>query len=505
MEYLADHVFCNVYNDREQLLCEHVEGFSVVRPDDYMEYDLLVQQDVDKRAMSYTNVNDNDPARHIGTTGAEKWQQLRALVVLSKCPSATLVVDQQQEASMSTTTRRQRRTEVNLHQGDIVLYKNNPDRNYKLALINPTTSSTTDNRGELLRYNDLAFFDHLSIRRRCTVSAEEIGVMENSSSSSAQTVLAKKRLDAFIFAQTFSSNGTLYCEGYDEVGRNMDDNDRSKDECKVNAAAEKVRMVKTYQQMRGHRRLNVRCAQLYGLIPYTTDSKTDAANFSNLESELKKRGIWYEDDIRTIHPQLVSLDSSDFNNFAGQDKWLGGVGSPCGRFIYGVPGTATQVLRVTVSSGKVELIGPHFHGKFKWLRGVAIPASVMGKDEFPSGVCIAIPCNSKSVLRIDPHSGEVIAFGHATLERMGKWLYHGGELASDGYVYAIPANAERVLKIDPRTMETSLIGPVFQGVQKWYGGLLAGNGAIYGRFHPFRLHYCKVLISIFLCIFVFII
>lgn len=37
----------------------------------------------------------------------------------------------------------------------------------------------------------------------------------------------------------------------------------------------------------------------------------------------------------------------------GQDKWLGGVGSPCGKYIYGVPGHAKDVLRIVVETGEV--------------------------------------------------------------------------------------------------------------------------------------------------------
>eukprot|EP00814_Leptocylindrus_danicus_P009707 CAMPEP_0116014790 /NCGR_PEP_ID=MMETSP0321-20121206/6463_1 /TAXON_ID=163516 /ORGANISM="Leptocylindrus danicus var. danicus, Strain B650" /LENGTH=769 /DNA_ID=CAMNT_0003484461 /DNA_START=103 /DNA_END=2413 /DNA_ORIENTATION=- len=450
-EYLADQVFAeHVYDGSHELLCERVEGFSVVRPDDdCIEYDLLIPQGKEDKTV--------------------KQMYYQALVVLSKYA-----------AKLVTTTccgTPQQRTEVDLQQGDIVLYSNNSE--FNCTLVNKFINYIDDDPAELCSSSkNLAFFDHVSIRP-ATFTKEEDNVVNGS--SGAQTYPWENRLDSYIFAQTFSSDGSLHCEGYDEVGRNMDEQRlRNQDECKINGADEKVRMVKTYQQIRGHQRLNVRRAQLYGFIPYTDNPETDVANLSDLESELERRGVWYEGDAREIHPQLVSLDCSDFRNLAGQDKWLGGVGSPCGRFIYGVPGTATQVLRVTVSSGKVDLIGPHFTGKFKWLRGVPIPASVMGKESFPSGACIAIPCNSKSVLRIDPHSDEVIAFGHKTLEKMGKWLYHGGELASDGYVYAIPANAERVLKIDPRTLETSLIGPVFEGVQKWYGGLLGGNGAIYG-------------------------
>lgn len=47
------------------------------------------------------------------------------------------------------------------------------------------------------------------------------------------------------------------------------------------------------------------------------------------------------------------------------------MGSPDGKYIYGVPGHATRVLRVTVATGEVDLIGPEFVGHHKWLRGVS--------------------------------------------------------------------------------------------------------------------------------------
>jgi len=132
---------------------------------------------------------------------------------------------------------------------------------------------------------------------------------------------------------------------------------------------------------------------------------------------------------------------------------------------------------VTVATGEVELIGPKYVGKFKWLRGVEVPASVMGEDRFPCGACFALPSNASSVLRIDPATQEVTTIGGPF---SGDWLWHGGNLASDGNIYAIPCNAEQVLKINVRTSEVSMIGPKFPGRQKWYGGILASNGCIYG-------------------------
>ena len=44
------------------------------------------------------------------------------------------------------------------------------------------------------------------------------------------------------------------------------------------------------------------------------------------------------------------------------DKYLGGMASPCGRWIYGVPGTAKKVLRISTITGTMDTIGPEFHG-----------------------------------------------------------------------------------------------------------------------------------------------
>lgn len=104
----------------------------------------------------------------------------------------------------------------------------------------------------------------------------------------------------------------------------------------------------------------------------------------------------------------------------------------------------------------MDLVGPTFPGKFKWLRGIDVPSSAMSNhDSYPKGCCVALPCNQRSVLKINPSSGDVYTFGSDVLENCGSndWFYHGGALASNGWVYAIPANAERVLKFNPLTGE----------------------------------------------------
>ena len=157
-----------------------------------------------------------------------------------------------------------------------------------------------------------------------------------------------------------------------------------------------------------------------------------------------------------------------------------GVCSPDGSFIYGVPGHAKRVLRVNTSTNEMDFIGPIFPGEFKWLRGVDIPAEVMEGamvKEYPKGCCIALPSNQRSILKINCHTQEVTTFGKTCEEG---WLYHGGNLTVDGFVYAIPANATRVLKIDPRNDTIEYIGPTFEGLQKWFGGILGSDGCVYG-------------------------
>jgi len=129
-------------------------------------------------------------------------------------------------------------------------------------------------------------------------------------------------------------------------------------------------------------------------------------------------------------PAHVELIKSAHGPLLGQDKWLGGMASPCGRYVYGVPGTAKRVLQIEVATGAVEEIGPSYDGQFKWLRGVDVPPAVMGREKYPCGACFALPSNASSVLKVDPATKEVTTFG-GPFE--GDWLWHGGALTADGY------------------------------------------------------------------------
>ncbi len=313
--------------------------------------------------------------------------------------------------------------------------------------------------------------------------------------------------------QYLSKDGNKYSSGR-RFSRDFDPND--------------IRRVppRTFQRPKfrlGPPPLTVRQAELYGLLPYCESSPNAEKESEATHAAIKRavirgvkfvNGVFNDDktveigastqkqvntsaDERTRKIIPICLSSMQVLDpgmpIIGQDKYLGGMSSPCGRFIFGVPGHAKRVIRVNVETGLVDWIGPAYEGEFKWLRGVEIPSSVMGENgdgnmNYPSGCCIALPCNSNAgcVLKIDPEKSSVSTFitGPAIPRVEEGWLYHGGNLSSfDGLIYAIPASAPRVMKINPRNDTTEYIGPEFEGKAKWYGGIVGADECIYGIAH----------------------
>ena len=253
--------------------------------------------------------------------------------------------------------------------------------------------------------------------------------------------------------------------------------------------------------------VTMKLAELYGLVPYCSCDATcgiDDDHSSDRQQRAIIRGVqFYDNSIVTSHQliaspasskaldeagRLIHLTTHDPNEMIGQEKYLGGMASSCQRYVYGVPGGARRVLRIRLEDGHMDCIGPSYNGKFKWLRGVTVCASIMNLDpRYPCGCCLALPCNAASVLKINPYTNEVYTFGEEVLKDCGsdRWHYHGGNVsASNGWLYAIPANANRVIKINPLTDEVVFIGPTFHsGGQKWFGGITGTDGCIYGIPH----------------------
>jgi len=159
--------------------------------------------------------------------------------------------------------------------------------------------------------------------------------------------------------------------------------------------------------------------------------------------------------------------------FPGEHKWYGGLLGHDGN-IYGMPASADCVLKIMPATGEVTTIGSLPKGGWKWHGGVVAP----------NGNMYALPSNSDDVLKVVPATGEVsIIKGKLKSGRHrtdGKYKYLGGVLGGDGCIYGMPGDAETVLKINPETDELSLIGGPFLGENKWQNGFLAKDGAIYG-------------------------
>jgi len=326
-----------------------------------------------------------------------------------------------------------------------------------------------------------------------TPNFRAVGYFSMCPASFTEEKVLREKLNGYKWAMT--GDHRSFVESWHEHRRGMN-RIKNKVQQKSNGREQVVNW--TLERQRPRYRLSpplvtTRLAELYGLIPYGLKTEDE---YKRAKVTALIRGVRFVESKSCEELSHLSSSSHPLCNartkiitlangvlLPGQDKYLGGMCSPCGRYVYGVPGHAKKVLRVNTETNEMDFIGPSFDGPFKWLRGVEVPAEVMGdelKEQYPFGCCLALPSNASCVLKINPKTSEVSTFGE--MSEKG-WLYHGGNLAADGFVYAIPANALQVMRIDPRTDKIEFIGPLYHGVQKWYGGVLAYDGCIYGIPH----------------------
>jgi len=211
--------------------------------------------------------------------------------------------------------------------------------------------------------------------------------------------LREQKLEAYLYSRTGDHRADHECWHPDWGEREMMNSSSSSSAAAITT---RVRLIKTYYQLLGGPpKLTWRQAELYGLVSYNLQSEREK---EEEKERLERIGVRFEstsDDLGgRPHPSLEELRHISGKDMLGQDKWLGGMSSPCERYVYGVPGTHPRVLRITCATGEVDYIGPEFKGPFKWLRGIDVPSYVMGEDKFPSGCCIALPCNAQSILRM---------------------------------------------------------------------------------------------------------
>ena len=170
--------------------------------------------------------------------------------------------------------------------------------------------------------------------------------------------------------------------------------------------------------------------------------------------------------------EMGNSASGERHNFEGSGKW-NGIGEGRDGMLYCAPYDAQRVLRLDISTGRADQIGPVFtEGGGKWA----------GLAAGPDGMLYCAPRSARRVLRIDP--------GRETADEIGPDLGEGGAkwggiaLAADELLYCAPRHATRVLRIDPGASvaeeQVALVGPrLSSALNKWIGIAPGSDGALY--------------------------
>lgn len=162
----------------------------------------------------------------------------------------------------------------------------------------------------------------------------------------------------------------------------------------------------------------------------------------------------------------------------GQNKWYGGIKGVDG-CIYGMPYTATGVLRINPRDDSVQILGNFPLGGWKWHGGLL---------SLETGVIYAFPAHSNEVLCIDSNIRECNKTDNdswrvSTIpikrhesdtdspDLTYKWL--GGSYGADKCIYGMPSDATTILRIDPFKNEASTFGKVGASCNKFQGGVLS--------------------------------
>ena len=210
----------------------------------------------------------------------------------------------------------------------------------------------------------------------------------------------------------------------------------------------------------------------------------------------------------------------------GRHKWLGGAYHEPYECVYGIPSHSGHVICLSPSRHDDT---HHYYDmnflplppsiaapkkdrshQFKWLRGIVVDEKLFGIPAWFDGV-LAVDIGKwrrwredaanidKRIVNDDRLSGELVDIlplptdheddntdGRGNNRPM-RWMWHGAALNSNQTaIYCIPSNARQVLKVDLTTMSTSYL-PIPSSINndlsltnKWYGGILGQDNAIYG-------------------------
>jgi len=187
----------------------------------------------------------------------------------------------------------------------------------------------------------------------------------------------------------------------------------------------------------------------------------------------------------------ISNKNHTFNVYPGKRKWLGGAINPQTGIIYGIPSHALGVLAIqppvyeesSILQNTIPLPASKQRGRFKWLRGIVVRNILYGIPAWSQHGVLKMNLQTNEVatlpLPFSPDEAGNVNYGHDA--DVTKWMWHGASLTEDNeFILCVPSNAQRVLQIHEETNAVIEIGPFFHGQNKWYGGILGDDGAIYG-------------------------
>jgi len=160
------------------------------------------------------------------------------------------------------------------------------------------------------------------------------------------------------------------------------------------------------------------------------------------------------------------------------NKWYGGIlgNDNC---IYGVPYSASNVLRIDANTDEVTLLGDYGLNKYNWHGGV---------KSYRNGCIYCFPAHHSEVLKIDTSqscgAGERLSLVPIRRppydsDKVTRYKWLGGSVGADGNVYGMPSDASSILRIDTENDIATTFGIVSGEKNKWQGGVLSRDGIIY--------------------------
>ena len=232
----------------------------------------------------------------------------------------------------------------------------------------------------------------------------------------------------------------------------------------------------------------------------------------------------------SVVPLNTSPKTQDYNEetiLKGRHKWLGGAVDPKDDSVYGIPSHSGHVICLAPPNGDSKQKEGRANAsytinylplpssmasakndkshQFKWLRGIIANEKLFGIPAWFNGVLSvdirgwrkwrdANPEKRFVDLRLSEQFVSIIPLPNDSDQTLKRWMWHGAALnANKTAIYCIPSNAAHVLKVDLRSMSTSYLPiPDFSNgyttttadllslTNKWYGGILGHDNAIYG-------------------------